>query len=80
MPCARRARERSPRLTAARPFPRRCSIVTDIGVCVTNPQACDKELIEQIMAESMAEGEKVEEWKPHEASGSHATAGGQMAA
>ena len=56
----------------------RCTIVTDIGVSVTNPQPVDKQLMETVMAESIAAGRAVAEWKPHEGKVAVATAGGQM--
>lgn len=58
----------------------RCTIVTDIGVSITNPQPVDKGLMRTVMAESMAEGAKLPTWKPHEGRHSVKAAGGQMAA
>jgi pentafunctional AROM polypeptide len=57
----------------------RCTIVTDIGVAVTDPQPVDKELMRTVMAESIAEGAKLPAWKPHEGRHSVKAAGGQMA-
>ena len=57
----------------------RCTIVTDIGVFVTNPQPVDKKLMETVMAESIAAGRAFEQWKPHEGKTAVAAAGGQMA-
>jgi len=57
----------------------RCTIVTDIGVSVTNPQPVEKELMRTVMAESMAEGAKVAPWQPHEGLHTVKAAGGQMA-
>ena len=57
----------------------RCTIVTDIGVSVTNPQPVDKKLMETVMAESIAAGRALEQWKPHEGKVAVAAAGGQMA-
>ena len=58
----------------------RCTIVTDIGVSLTHPQPVDKQLIQDVMAESMAAGQKLEAWAPHEGRVAVAAAGGQMAA
>ena len=57
----------------------RCTIVTDIGVSVTNPQPVDKKLMEAVMSESIAAGRALDEWKPHEGKVAVAAAGGQMA-
>jgi len=56
----------------------RCTIVTDIGVSITNPQPVDKKLMQAVMGESMAIAR--EEWAPHEGRVAVAAAGGQMAA
>ena len=58
----------------------RCTIVTDIGVSVTQPQPVPKPLMEAVMAESIAAGEKLKEWVPLEGNCKVASAGGQMAA
>jgi len=58
----------------------RCTIVTDLGVSVTNPQPVDKELMKTVIMESMTECSKRPEWKPHEGKVAVAAAGGQMAA
>jgi len=57
----------------------RCTIVTEIGVSITNPQPVPKELMEATMAESMAAGNQLPEWVPHEGNHAVAAAGGQMA-
>ena len=56
----------------------RCTIVTDIGVSITNPQPVDKKLMQAVMGESMAIAR--DEWTPHEGRVAVAAAGGQMAA
>ena len=58
----------------------RCTIVTDIGTTITDPQPVDKELMANVMAESMAYQEGQPAWVPHEARGHHGEAGGLMAA
>ena len=58
----------------------RCTIVTDIGVSITNPQPVDKGLMQTVMADSMAVGRGCEAWTPHEGKVAVAAAGGQMAA
>ena len=58
----------------------RCTIVTDIGVSLTNPQPVDKKLMEAVMAESAAAGRALGvDWKPHKGNHDVAEAGGQMA-
>ena len=44
----------------------RCTIVTDIGVSIPDPQPCEKELIAQIVTDSTAAGANLPEWQPHE--------------
>ena len=58
----------------------RCTIVTDIGISVTDPQPVEKELMTAVMSESMATGETLPPWVPHEGHSVHGEAGGQMAA
>lgn len=57
----------------------RCTVVTDVGVSITQPQPVSKELMRDVMAESMAEGEKHPEWAPHAGRVAVAAAGGLMA-
>ena len=57
----------------------RCTIVTDIGVSLAQPQPVSKQLMRDVMAASMAEGEKHAEWAPHEGKVAVAAAGGIMA-
>jgi len=58
----------------------RCTIVTDIGVSLTNPQPVDKKLMEAVMAESAAAGRALGvDWKPHKGNHDVEVAGGQMA-
>ena len=56
----------------------RCTIVTDIGVSITDPQPVEKKLMQAVMAESAEAGKKAEEWTPHEGKVAVAAAGGQM--
>ena len=56
----------------------RCTIVTDIGVSVTDPQPVSKELMEAVMAESMELGKQRAEWVPLEGRVAVAAAGGLM--
>ena len=56
----------------------RCTIVTDIGVSITDPQPVEKKLMQTVMAESAVAGQKAEEWTPHEGKVAVAAAGGQM--
>ena len=58
----------------------RCTIVTDIGVSITNPQPVDKKLMQTVMSESMTAGRAHAAWTPHEGKVAVAAAGGQMAA
>lgn len=58
----------------------RCTVVTDIGVSLTQPQPVPRELMEAVMAKSMDDGSKLPEWKPHAGNHDVAAAGGQMAA
>merc|ERR1712032_1493125 len=58
----------------------RCTIVTDIGVSVTDPQPVDKELVKTVMTESVDAGSKRPGWKPLKGNCAVAAAGGQMAA
>jgi len=44
----------------------RCTIVTDIGVSIPDPQPCEAKLIAQIIAESAAAGAELPEWQPLE--------------
>ena len=54
----------------------RMTIVTDIGVSISDPQPVEWPLIAQVCAESVTAGGKLPEWKPHE--GNHAkTSSGQ---
>ena len=46
---------------------------------MTQPQPVSKELMQAVMAESMAEGRNEPEWVPHEGRVAVAAAGGQMA-
>ena len=57
----------------------RCTIVTDIGISVVQPQPVSKQLMQDVMAESMADGLKVDEWAPLEGRVAVAAAGGIMA-
>ena len=57
----------------------RCTIVTDIGVSINDPQPVEKDLMTAVMTESMATGETLPEWVPHEGHSVHGEAGGQMA-
>merc|ERR1712062_566637 len=54
----------------------RCTIVTDIGVSLTDPQPVDKELVKAVMSESMAAGCERSEWTPLKGNCAVATAGG----
>jgi len=59
----------------------RCTITTDIGASINDPQPVDKELMVRVMSESMAAGVKAgPEWTPHEGRHAVKAAGGQMAA
>ena len=58
----------------------RCTIVTDIGISVTDPQPVSKDLMTAVMSESMAMAETLPDWVPHEGHSVHGAAGGQMAA
>jgi len=61
----------------------RCTIVTDIGVSIPDPQPCEKALIKQVVEESVAEGAKLPPWVPFEGlhgASAGGTAGGQMGA
>merc|ERR1712151_890397 len=44
----------------------RCTIVTDIGASVTDPQPVDKELVKTVMMESASTGSTRPEWVPLE--------------
>ena len=44
----------------------RCTIVTDIGVSISDPQPVQWQLIAQVIAESTAAGAGLPEWHPHE--------------
>ena len=57
----------------------RCTIVTDIGVSITNPQPVSKDMMRDVMAESMELGMKQAEWAPHEGKVAVRAAGGLMA-
>jgi len=48
----------------------RCTIITDIGVSIPDPQPCDVQLIAQVIRESATAGAQLPEWQPHE--GNHA--------
>jgi 3-dehydroquinate synthase len=56
----------------------RCTIVTDIGVSMTNPQPVEKALMRSVMQESMEAGLGLKEWVPHEGRVAVVEAGGQM--
>lgn len=58
----------------------RCTIVTDIGASVTDPQPVDKELVRTVMMESAEVGASRPEWTPLKGNCAIAAAGGQMAA
>jgi len=58
----------------------RCTIVTDIGVSLTDPQPVDKELIKTVMTESASAGSGKPDWIPLQGNCAVAAAGGQMAA
>jgi len=59
----------------------KCTIVTDIGVTIVQPQPVARELMQAVMAESMEAGVRAgPEWVPHEGRVAVASAGGQMAA
>lgn len=58
----------------------RCTIVTDIGISVTNPQPVEKELVKTVMIESCDAGSTRPAWTPLEGNCAVAVAGGQMAA
>ena len=57
----------------------RCTIVTDIGISIAQPQPVSKELMREVMAVSMETGARLPEWKPHEGHMAVAAAGGLMA-
>ena len=57
----------------------RCTIVTDLGVSITDPLPVSKELMQAVMAESMEAGMRFPEWAPHEGRVAVAAAGGLMA-
>merc|ERR1712048_927350 len=44
----------------------RCTIVTDIGASITDPQPVDKELVSAVMTESASTGSTKTEWVPLE--------------
>jgi len=44
----------------------RCTIVTDIGVSIPDPQPCEAKLIAQVIAESATVGAGLPAWRPHE--------------
>jgi 3-dehydroquinate synthetase len=44
----------------------RCTIITDIGVSIADPQPCEWTLIAKVIAESTAAGAALPEWQPHE--------------
>mmetsp|Transcript_22712 Transcript_22712/g.51396 ORF Transcript_22712/g.51396 Transcript_22712/m.51396 type:complete len:440 (-) Transcript_22712:833-2152(-) len=56
----------------------RCTIVTDIGISVTNPQPVAISLMESVMADSMEIGAGLPDWVPHEGKVAVQAAGGQM--
>lgn len=58
----------------------RCTIVTDIGVSITDPQPVDKEMVKAVMRESAVAGGAKPEWVPLKGNCAVATSGGQMAA
>lgn len=58
----------------------RCTIVTDVGASLTNPQPVDKELVRTVMSESASAGRGKPEWVPWKGNCAVAAAGGQMAA
>jgi len=57
----------------------KCTIVTDIGVSIAQPQPVPREMMQAVMSESMAEGARLPEWVPHEGKVKAQAAGGQMA-
>ena len=57
----------------------RCTIVTEIGVSLAQPQPAPRELMEAVMSQSMQEASKLPAWKPHKGNHGVAAAGGQMA-
>ena len=44
----------------------RCTIITDIGVSIPDPQPCDVQLMAQAIRESAAAGAQLPEWQPQE--------------
>ena len=58
----------------------RCTIVSDIGVSVTQPQPVARELMEDVMRESMQAGSVLPQWAPHKGRVAAVAAGGIMGA
>jgi len=58
----------------------RCTIVTDIGVTITNPQPVDKEMVKTVMIDSASAGSSKPEWVPLKGNCAVAPSGGQMSA
>ena len=56
----------------------RCTIVTDIGTSMTNPQPVEKSLVAMVLSESMEKGAALPPWRPHVGSVAELPAGGQM--
>mmetsp|Transcript_26695 Transcript_26695/g.45690 ORF Transcript_26695/g.45690 Transcript_26695/m.45690 type:complete len:428 (+) Transcript_26695:43-1326(+) len=58
----------------------KCTIVTDIGVSIAQPQPVPAEIMREVMRDSMAEGVAAgAEWTPHEGHSAQKAAGGMMA-
>lgn len=58
----------------------KCTIVTDIGVSIVQPQPVPREVMEAVMKESMTEAAARPKWVPHDGKVAVQAAGGQMAA
>jgi len=56
----------------------RCTIVTDIGTSITDPQPVDKALMKSVMEESMAQAGSRPAWEPLPGKVAVMAAGGQM--
>ena len=57
----------------------RCTIVTDLGVSLAQPQPVSKELMAEAMERSMEQGNKRPDWTPLEGNHKFHVKGGQMA-
>lgn len=58
----------------------KCTIVTDLGDSIAQPQPVPGEMMQQVMSESMAAGVAAgDEWVPHEGNCTQQAAGGLMA-